>query len=219
MISSNEKPKKGQMNMLNRKIPLKSWDHAILVVTTIITISGCAPALVPTNYNILSPTLRSDRIPLKAGLYLSAKFKKAALIGNKGGRDSVILIGESLAAGATRTIPLAFEDMVILESSDSKNNKGINVIITPEIVDLENVLVGFPPMSKWESRLSCKWTIKNLDGDVVYLNTIIGEGRYKAFTTAFTYRNRLAQSMLPAIQDHYEKLLADLLARHWWEAR
>lgn len=219
MMSRSGRAKKGDKKMLNRVISSYVCVRTILVLIPLLTILGCAPALVPTDYNITSSSARSDRIPLRAGLYLSEKFSKAALIGNKGGREVPILVGDSLVTGAKRTITLAFEDMVLMESLDPKNAHGARIIVTPEIVNMDNVLVGFPPWSKWESRLSCKWTIKNLDGDVIYLNTIVGEGRYEAVTSAFTYRDRLAQSMLPAIQDQYGKLLADLMARRWWEDR
>jgi hypothetical protein len=128
-----------------------------------------------------------------------------------------IFVGDALVAGVQRTLALAFDDVVLLPSPNPTDTQGIEAVVTPEITSMDNVLVGFPPFSKWESRLVCKWTVTTLNGEVVYLNTIVGEGRYEALTTAFSYHKKLAQSMIPAVQDHFRKLLADLTERRWWE--
>ncbi len=205
--------------MLNRVMHSYLRIRTIRVLILFLTILGCAPSLVPTDYNIPSSSVRSEKIPLKAGLYLPGNFSKATFIGNKGGAEFPVLVGDSLVAGAKRTIALAFEEMVLLESMNTMNAHGVLVIVTPEIVNVDNMLGGFPPRGKWQTRLSCKWTIKNLNGDVIYLNTIVGEGRYETFTSGFSTRDDVAHSIIPALQDHYTKLLTDLMQRHWWENR
>jgi len=189
------------------------------IMVWLIVLWGCAPAIVSTDIKIGADPSSVRKIPLKAGLLFSEQFRKAAFVGNKGGRETPIAIGDSLVEGAKQAVGMAFSDVVVLESTGAGNAGDIAVIVTPEIVTLENVLVGFPPVSKWNTRVSCKWTIKTFQGEQKYLNTIVGEGHYEAFTTGFTYGTRLAESMVPAIQDHYKKLLVDITTRPWWETR
>lgn len=104
-----------------------------------------------------------------------------------------------------------------MSSPNSTDTQRIVAVVTPEITSMDNVLVSYPPIAKWESRIACKWRITNLMGETLYFNTIIGEGKSESFATAFTHQSLAAQSMVPALQDHYRKLLADLTGRRWWE--
>lgn len=65
-----------------------------LLVFVIIAICGCAPPLVPSKYDISSPSMLVTKIPVRIGLYLSPLFQNATLRGNKGGMEYTLLIGE-----------------------------------------------------------------------------------------------------------------------------
>ena len=138
--------------------------------------------------------------------------------GNKGGMPVTISIGDAMLSGAEKSLRAIFQELIIADNylDSAEGVKHIDAVITPEIINVENRLTGNPPFSKWDSSIKCKWTIKNTDGKVLYMNTILGESTYEAFTSAFTYSDRLSKSMVLAVQDHYEKLRQDLLSVKWW---
>jgi hypothetical protein len=85
--------------------------------------------------------------------------------------------------------------------------------VAPEIVEIDNRVAGFG----WDSLVALKWTIKGQDGMPLYVNTVTGNGQYKAFTTAFKLREHLVKSMIPPVEDHFNKLTAHLLSVKWWD--
>lgn len=189
----------------------------MLIAFLLFGVWGCGHVVVPTAYDI-TKSASTPKIPVRAALYLTVQFKTAHFLGNRNGRDLSIAIGDAMTSGAERSMREIFEDVETVESvSSDLAAQSVTVIVTPEIVDLDNRLTGFPPASKWDSRIGCKWTITRIDGKVLYMNTVVGEGQYKAFTTAFTFNNRLGKSMIPAVQDHYSKLVAHLLSVKWWD--
>jgi hypothetical protein len=124
------------------------------------------------------------------------------------------LIGGALVAGAERSMREVFKEAVIVEDLNfDLTARNISAIIAPEIVEIDNRVNGFG----WDSLVSSKWTIKGKDGRLLYVNTVTGKGQYKAFTTAFSLRDHLVKSMIPAVEDHYNKLTAHLLSVKWWD--
>lgn len=179
----------------------------------LLVVCGCAPFTVPANVQVHRPAA-SQLVPLRVALCLPQQFKTYAFIGNKGGQPIRILIGDALAAGAERSMREVFKEVVIVEDLNlDLTARNISVIIAPEIVEIDNRVNGFG----WDSLVASKWTIKGQDGRLLYVNTVTGKGQYKAFTTAFSLREHLVKSMIPAVEDHYNKLTAHLLSVKWWD--
>jgi hypothetical protein len=189
----------------------------LLSLISLVMCAGCSKAIVPTAFEIQEPPSAS-KIPLRAALYLSPQFKKKAIVANKGGMDTILVIGDAMANGAERSLRGVFQKLVIVDNINPDiAGQGIAAIVTPEMVDSENRQVGFPPKAKWDSRIVCKWTISRPDGKLLYMNTITGEGHYEAFTTAFSFGEHLGKSIIPAVQNHYKNLTTNLLTAQWWQ--
>ena len=178
----------------------------------LLVVCGCAPFTVPANVQVHRPAA-SQLVPLRAALYLPQQFKSYVFIGNKGGQPIRILIGDALVAGAEQSMREVFKEVVIVDDLNlDLSARNFYIIISPEIVEIDNRVNGFG----WDSLVASKWTIKGQDGRLLYVNTVTGKGQYKAFTTAFSLREHLVKSMIPAVEDHYNKLTAHLLSMKWW---
>lgn len=189
------------------------------LVISCLFIAGCQTrGTTPSSYEI-NPPYMTKKVPLRVTLYLSSQFKNKTFIGNSGGMAMPISIGEAMSSGAEKALKKVFQEvMVVNDLSYNLSSIKNHAYVTPEIVDIGNVLTGIPPFSKWDSRIACKWVIKTPEEKILYVNTIVGEGKYEAVTTGFTFGDHLGKSMIPAIQDHYEKLVENLISTRWWDA-
>ncbi len=187
----------------------------IPLVAALLALCACAPYRVPVDVNVHRPET-AHPIPLRAALCIPKQVRTLAFIGNKGGQPIRILIGDALAGGAEQSMREVFQEVVIVDDPDiDLPASGLSVVIFPEIQEIDNRSAGF--QRGWDSLVAIKWTIKGPDGNLLYVNTITGRGHYKAFTTAFSLREHLQKSMVPPLQDHYDKLAAHLLSAKWWE--
>jgi hypothetical protein len=182
-------------------------------LAALLALFACAPYRVPPDVNVHRPA-SSPAIPLRAALHIPKQFRTHVFLGNKGGQPIRILIGDALAGGAEKSMREVFKEVVIVEDPNPDLPAGnLSVVVSPEIVEIDNRVAGFG----WDSLVAIKWTIRGRDGSLLYMNKITGRGQYKAFTTAFSLREHLQKSMVPPIEDHYNKLTAHLLSVKWWE--
>jgi hypothetical protein len=184
-------------------------------IVACLSISACAPLIVPTNYQVKPPS-DAMKIPLAVKLEVSDAFAKCMFVGNKGGNEAVIAIGAALVSGAKQALSGVFQEVLFPPYPATSRESTVDAVITPEIIEVENRLTGNPPSSKWESHITIKWTVEKPNGDVLYMNTIRGESPYRAFTTAFSYSGALYKAMILVLQDHFERLGKDLRATDWW---
>ena len=191
-------------------ITFKSFIPYCLTITLSLLLVGCAPRYV--EFPITSPT-RSDgirKIPLRAGLYMSNSFKELTQIMYVVDYTSVFgRFGPAFAKGAESMAKEAFEDVVILDHPEQAAVKKTNILIIPEID-----FIGFDYTAS-TATIKIKWSIKDIGGKVLYLNTFIGEGDGKG--TSIRYPTKLANACTRAIEDHFRKALDGILKTRWWE--
>jgi hypothetical protein len=184
--------------------------HMRLLVLFITLIGGCTsymefPIKLSSQYD------GGDKIPLRAGLYMTKNFKEyMQIIGRIEYHTDVFgKFGEALSKGAESMTTKAFREVVILDQVDQEASKKVNVLITPEIDSIVSNYVGPTATVK------IKWTIKDITGKVLYMNTFVGEGSGKG--TSFRYPTALENAYTRAIEDHFNKAFAGISKNKWWE--
>lgn len=197
----------------------KVYFHCIFIIFSWgFALASCAtgPVVVSPLYKIERPKGPIEKIPLRAGLYLSPSFQRRISGGNLVGGQHRIAIGGAMTTGAARTMKAVFRETVGIENDNAATTwKVVDVIVSPEI--LETNLRGFA-FSHSESLVMCKWTITGRDGRTYYVNTITGKGYLDKWPGGPYGRDKMSEAMLLAIQDHYRKLAVDLLKNKWWES-
>lgn len=148
--------------------------------------------------------LSSPKAPLKVGLYMDAKFRNSTIF--------ILKIGEGLSNGTERALNEIFNEVVIIDTESDISKQDVKAIIYPEIVGVESPNAGgFWTMAEYW--FICKWTVVDADGKILYANTIKGIGKDRSFAGA----TRLKKGVIRAVEDHYQKLMTDMLASKWWE--
>jgi hypothetical protein len=186
----------------------------LFILLTILVFFGCTHrTILPDDFHISKPASVS-KIPLRAGLYLHPAFENFKFIGNKGqGKQVPIELGGAITTAAKISMREVFENVVMVQNIDSDlTAKDIDIIIFPSIEKVDNMMASAFPFV-WDSYFICKWSIKGRNGKLLYVNTVTGEGHYKSSFNS----NKFAESVVPAVQDHFNKLTAHLLSTKWWE--
>ncbi|MCL5885099.1 MAG: hypothetical protein M1377_07155 [Deltaproteobacteria bacterium] len=197
----------------------KGYFHGIFILFgCVFALASCAtgPVIVSPSYKIEVPKGPIEKIPLRAGLYLSPSFQRRVFVGNLVGAPHGIAIGGAMTTGAVRTMKTVFRETAVIENDNTATTwKEADVIVSPEI--LETNYRGFA-FSHAETFVMCKWTIAGRDGRTYYVNTITGKGYLDKWPGGPYGRDKMNEAMVLAIQDHYQKLAVDLLKNKWWES-
>jgi hypothetical protein len=175
----------------------KAKPFVLFLLVILITTAGCAANF--TNFE-LNPQ-PAAKIPLRAALYLSPGLRNQRSFGN-------FPLGEAMSSSAEKTLKMIFKDVVVLGGTDTPQEAGVNIVISAKY---EN-LVGTGRLNgKWD--IVYKWTVVTPNGKTLYVNTITGTGSSNAFVGTTRFGNALSE----AIKDHYEQLIANLVASKWWK--
>jgi hypothetical protein len=188
----------------------------VICLIFVVLASGCSPAIVrvPNDFALTERPTMPSTIPLRVGLYLSPAFLNYKLPGYSGKMAVIVELGEAMGSGAERSLKQIFRDVVTLrEDTADATVKGVDFIVTPEIVKGDLTGIG----SYW-CRISCKWTVVDPVGKVIYVTTIAGDKELKRFTTTFGAKKAVEDCVVLAVQDHYEKFLQQFPAARWWES-
>lgn len=178
--------------------------HLSYLIISITLLFGCSSYMeFPINLSIKSD--RTDKIPLRVGLCMDRKFKEyAPLMYNIEYHTNVYgKFGEALTKGAESMTNKAFREVVIVDNIDQAASKGVNVVIIPEI---DSITIVEAPAS-----VKVKWTIRDVNGKVLYMNTFVGEVKEKDCCRLF--KNYCAR----AIEDHFNKAFDGITKNKWWE--
>jgi hypothetical protein len=154
------------------------------------------------------------KIPLRAGLYIDKKFKDIPIpqcdichTKNFSESDLSIKFIEALNKGIETMTDKAFREVVIVDQLGPVP-KEVNVLIIPEIDFIGSYHIDG---STAPVKIKMKWTIKDINGKVLYMNTFIGEGiRKKEYRYGFP--------CYLAIEDQLNKAFNGITESKWWEA-
>ena len=191
------------------------------IIVSGLIITGCkttSPNIAPATVEPWHPSVKS-KIPLHVGLYLTPQFKQFTFKGGKGGIHDpfTISIGDTMCSYAESSLKELFLDVSIINDleQDPKINH-VDVIIMPEIIDIDSIVDTWKP-DYWKSNVTCKWSIKNINGIYLYLNTIVGINYYRPkFGFTNNDNDSVKEGVILAIQNHYQRLIDDIIQINWW---
>ena len=189
-----------------------------LIVSLLIVFSnGCESGHVNVRreLNIKSPPTAVKKIPMRVGIFIPPTIKNHSFSNYHGGLAILnISLGDAMNAGAEMALRKVFSDVVIIDEDEMGfANKGLDAIISPEIVEnYFEVKIG----NNYSCNVTAKWTVIDSSRQMIYMNTISGEGNVRKFIS-YNKKKLVEDCMTFALEDHYSKLLSHILSIPWWE--
>jgi hypothetical protein len=199
------------------KTKLKTLVVDLCLLSIILSLTSCAtnePVLIPNNIDITS-TEFNNKIPLRAGLYLSQQYRNAfypirqiqVFIGTA-------LAGDALSYNSEKIMRNIFQEVIILDSMGNipgLADRKYDVIVSPEIVTLRSDLGGSTRWTCWcLAQTSIKWNIVSPEGKEIYISTIksdeikIPKGYY-------------VDCIQTSLKDLFQKSQEDIYKNNWWK--
>jgi hypothetical protein len=188
---------------------------AFCLLGAILLLVGCGPQYVELPINLSLEQISIDRIPLTAGLYIEKKYSEFALpLYKVDFQTFFVKLGEAFDTGAEEMTRKAFREVIILDGVDQTGiPKGVNVLIIPEIYSFDNDVTS----TAYTAEFTVKWTIKDTDGRVLYVNTFVGNGSIETGIGGASAKIR--NSWSHAIEDQFNKAFNGIINNKWWESK
>jgi hypothetical protein len=191
-----------QMKLRPRRLVahgLRSILCALSLASCTITIDHGIPLYTVGNYP------QHQKIGLKVALQLSdelrqTKWQRKALDGT----TWVIPLGEHLAHNAESVAKKLLSEVVVMQrvTPDASQDR-VDAILTPKVLYVQQTY----PMSGGSGvvlAIAIEWTLKSLDGETVWVDTVNGEGRSSA-GNAFTMGARAQERTRAIMDDLFQK--------------
>ena len=160
---------------------------------------------------LLIPSKEEGKIPLRAGLYLDPKLRNYS--------SGIIHMGEALSNGAQNIIFSAFKDVVIIYTMDPELiPKGLDALVIAEIDGgyFKETSEGTVNL-EWTIIVKIKWTIQDTNGKTLYLNTFMGESKFRQVPRWSFFRKR-CEAYTKAIEEQFTKAYIGITSANWWES-
>jgi hypothetical protein len=170
---------------------------AFLILIASCFLSACTHTLEVPKIP-LSGFADNEKIDLPVALYFTDQFKGAESIMRMQLDTLVYRIGENLCLNSELLARAVFSSVALVENESEARAIGAKAILTPRFVSATQTLSTFP--FPYESKVTAvlQWDLKDLNGGIVWVDTIAGEGRMTDYV-AFDYvgnRRRLFEAML-----------------------
>jgi hypothetical protein len=167
-------------------------------------LTGC------TKYLEFKPKLSypelSNKIPLRAGLYLPTTFTEFTPPLYK--VDFTVVygkVGKALTEGTISMTKKSFKEVVILEEQDQAAINKVDVIITPKCEHIS--YYSFPAVVKLQ------WTITDMNDKILYMNSFEGSSnKYKGLGESISFTK-----FTFALEDQFNKAFDGITKTKWWE--
>jgi hypothetical protein len=203
---------KRNINSYGRSYPALFW--VTLVLAAVLSFSvGCQTP--HKKIQITIPVKEKEKIPLRVGLYLDPKSMNYSKIvpPDYPNLKGIIHMGEALSKGAETVIGSAFKEVVNIYTKDRELiPKGLDALVIPEIEKIYDTVKTRHP----EAIVSIKWSIQDINGRILYMNTFTGDVKFKfaAFVSPF---ERLCEAYTKAIEDQFAKAYIGITSTNWWQ--
>ncbi|MCL5885368.1 MAG: hypothetical protein M1377_08560 [Deltaproteobacteria bacterium] len=190
--------------------------HISLIALLISCLSACSPyhASVSKNLKIDAAFYPERKIPLRAGLYVPAEFKNERLFFKGHSVGVNVSLGEGMTVGAAETLKLVFEEIVILDETETNFSKrNIDVIVTPT---MEKKGIDWLGGSRIQCFLRVKWTVIDKNGNMVYVNSCDGEDQIKV--RYMKDAEDFSACMTSAAEKQYGAFSKLIVSTVWWNS-
>jgi hypothetical protein len=112
-------------------------------------------------------------------------------------------LGPAFASNSEAVAKAVFQDVVVLHGDDQAIPAGLDAVLTPRVASIERSVapVAWDPV---DMAISVEWTVKDSQGQVVWVNTIKGIGEADA-GSAFSFETQCLEQTRLALQDLFAK--------------
>lgn len=143
------------------------------LLTLSLAFTGCTHTIRPPQTPYLGYATQ-QKIPLKVALNLTDELRKSKYERHSMGYVWVIPIGDSVAQNAGVLARHAFADVVGVNNGAQPPNGPVDAILTPKVAYL-NRTQGATSFGKSIVSLKLEWTLTDVAGKTIWLDTITGE--------------------------------------------
>jgi hypothetical protein len=174
----------------------------------------------PVRMNIPEDQLRvatpENKIPLKAGLYLSQVFRTtqiSVVIGQRKMND--IHIGDALNSGTEKMMRNLFREVTVLDQLGNAQDSTVlnyDVIVTPQVEQFELRHVMGTLSAHWVTQNTIKWSIVSPEGKEIYQNMIRSD---EIKISWFDEKN--PEAVIKTLKDQFQKAQEDIYSNGWWK--
>ena len=203
---------------MRTKFQISFLNYFLLSIMLFLTSCAMEQLVIPKDIDITSINL-SDKIPLKAGLYLSQDFRDAIYpIHFWGGvAFATAFAGDALCNSSEKIMQNIFQEVMILDSTNKapeRTSQKYDVIIAPQIVNLDYE-IRTSGLTGWHIvQTVIKWDIASSDGKEIYAGTMKSdEIRVKNPGKS----NRIDLCLKPSLKDNFQKAQEDIYTNGWWK--
>ena len=141
-----------------------------------------------------------SKIDLAVNLCLTDEFKTTTLRIGGGGVDTfVFAIGDQLAKNASELSDILFRDVVITGTPVPGGTKQVDAILTPRVAMIERTY-GITVFSESVFTIVIEWKMENTQHNIIWMNSIKGEGRASQSKTETQMRMLLEELFGKSLQ-------------------
>ena len=194
------------------------FSQLMLLIITSIFLSGCQHQKIYKMQTNLSISIKEiEKIPFRVGLYIDPELMNFSMRSRY--ISGIIYMGEALSKGAENIVSKAFKEAVNIYTKDPELiSKGLDVLVLviPEI-DKIYVFGEEGGLGSYTTVIvKIKWSIKDKNGKILYMNTFTGEEKYRRPNTIFSMFPRLCEGSTKATEDHFTKAFIGITSTNWW---
>ena len=205
----------------------------LLQILVVLCITSCAvsPVKMSAFREFDVPKVEiNNKIPLRAGLYLSQGFKNASFYSFPKGRGIKAnpiashhsFIGDALISSSQKAVKNIFQDVVILDGKENDvelKAKQIDMIVTPELVKVDSIFLAYFSFTECDYTIKTlvKWTIASLAGVELYSNTITSDEIRITVKKPITQEEKLKEAIILSLQDNFKRAQEDIYSSGWWK--
>lgn len=190
--------------MMRNNILLTSGNLLLLLV--IVLFAGCTTHLKNFNMNV-PQTVDGKKLPVVMALIFDDNTCQFKVVEKRQGNKRIFHIGPTICDNVSNLLPLVFENVVTVHNEDEASTVKADAIVKIEIIDASVVTRTRMPLTI-DSLIVLEMSITNLNGRMVYTNTIKGLGQDARTFGGAT--QRLQASMQRCLDDLMQKLYEDI---------
>jgi hypothetical protein len=194
----------------------KTYHHTLILVSALATflVTGCTHMIRPPKEPFTAYT-GQEKIHLKVGVNLTDELLQAKGETHSMGDTWVIPIGGSIATNACVLARHTFDEVVNMSNSQLPPNETVTAILTPKVA-YANRTMGATSFGKSIVDIKVEWTLSDLSGNTIWVDTIDGQSSGSTGWTSATKvlkraledlltKSQQAISSAPAIRQYAQK--------------
>jgi len=167
--------------------------------------AGCAHThhlleLQPHTVGPYPPVAKSD---LKIELRITDDLRKAQCEWELSGETWQLPLGPQFALNSEALARHLFSDVVVKNSADAQPDAGADAVLVPRLVTVDRA-AGMSAFSESKISGALEWSLKSAKGDIVWIDTIKGEGKNKT-GTLFVYKEHMREGARMMLTDVFNK--------------